>query len=234
MSMNFSIFCLHIHNYFLPVQKASEEFLCLLEKVRTWLCGFQFLLQGETDIEQLAMVISSLGTPTESSWPGLTSLPDYNKITFPESRAIPWETLIPDCPPDALSLMQCFLLYDAEKRTSAEEVNFQMRWKCWGIPVLKEFQRPCFCWRKYQILLLLFLLQALTHPYFFTPPLPCPLTDMPKPHDGHRNKFRGKAKAMSPSSSPFQLAGNFHLNHLRYNSVNRQGNKSEHSCRRFI
>ena len=80
-------------------------------------------MQGETDIEQLAMVISSLGTPTEDSWPGLTTLPDYNKITFPESRRVPWETLIPECPQDALSLIQCFLVYDSNKRISAQEVS---------------------------------------------------------------------------------------------------------------
>lgn len=73
------------------------------------------------------MVISSLGTPTEDTWPGLTSLPDYNKITFPESRRVPWETLVPDSPPEALSLIQCFLLYDSDKRISAQEVRINYK-----------------------------------------------------------------------------------------------------------
>jgi hypothetical protein len=34
--------------------------------------------------------------------------------------------------------------------------------------------------------------QALVHPYFFTPPLPCQLSGMPKPVDGHRQQFRAK------------------------------------------
>lgn len=38
---------------------------------------------------------------------------------------------------------------------------------------------------------IIFLFQALAHSYFFTHPFPCPLTDMPKPKDGHRNTFRG-------------------------------------------
>jgi hypothetical protein len=34
--------------------------------------------------------------------------------------------------------------------------------------------------------------QALIHPYFFTPPLPCHLSNMPKPMEGHRQQFRAK------------------------------------------
>jgi hypothetical protein len=34
--------------------------------------------------------------------------------------------------------------------------------------------------------------QALVHPYFFTSPLPCQLSGMPKPVDGHRQQFRAK------------------------------------------
>jgi hypothetical protein len=34
--------------------------------------------------------------------------------------------------------------------------------------------------------------QALVHPYFFTSPLPCQLSGMPKPMDGHRQQFKAK------------------------------------------
>lgn len=40
------------------------------------------LLKGTTDIEQLALVIRTLGTPRLTEWPDLTSLPDYNKIRY--------------------------------------------------------------------------------------------------------------------------------------------------------
>lgn len=36
--------------------------------------------QGNTDIEQLAMVIRVLGTPTIKDWPEVETLPDYKKI----------------------------------------------------------------------------------------------------------------------------------------------------------
>lgn len=41
-----------------------------------------FGLQGNTDIEQLALVIRTLGTPSTADWPEVKNLPDYNKIRF--------------------------------------------------------------------------------------------------------------------------------------------------------
>jgi cyclin-dependent kinase 7 len=34
-------------------------------------------LAGETDLDQLAKIFQAMGTPSEESWPGVTSLPDY-------------------------------------------------------------------------------------------------------------------------------------------------------------
>lgn len=41
-----------------------------------------FLLQGTTDIEQLALVIKILGTPNAKDWPEMESLPDFKKIQY--------------------------------------------------------------------------------------------------------------------------------------------------------
>ncbi|XP_011550490.3 cyclin-dependent kinase 20 [Plutella xylostella] len=79
------------------------------------------LFAGESDIEQLAIVLRHLGTPTEESWPGHSSLPDYNKITFPESAPTPWSELLPGVEEEAEHLIRSFLLYDAKKRISAKE-----------------------------------------------------------------------------------------------------------------
>jgi serine/threonine protein kinase len=40
------------------------------------------LFPGDSEIDQLFRVFRCLGTPTEQSWPGVTSLPDF-KSTFP-------------------------------------------------------------------------------------------------------------------------------------------------------
>lgn len=37
-------------------------------------------VQGSTDIEQLALVIRTLGSPRVNDWPELQHLPDYHKI----------------------------------------------------------------------------------------------------------------------------------------------------------
>lgn len=38
------------------------------------------LFPGNTDIEQLALVIRTLGTPSTVEWPEVKNLPDYKKI----------------------------------------------------------------------------------------------------------------------------------------------------------
>lgn len=41
-----------------------------------------YIHQGNTDIEQLALVVKTLGSPNASDWPQLNSLPDYNKVLY--------------------------------------------------------------------------------------------------------------------------------------------------------
>ncbi|GLH11601.1 Uncharacterized protein GBIM_16355 [Gryllus bimaculatus] len=77
--------------------------------------------RGENDIEQLALVLYTLGTPTETTWPGLSSLPDYNKIVFPESPGIPFPELLPDSDSEIVDLISQFLCYDSSKRPTAIE-----------------------------------------------------------------------------------------------------------------
>ncbi|XP_034940337.1 cyclin-dependent kinase 20-like isoform X2 [Chelonus insularis] len=80
------------------------------------------LFPGETDIEQLAIVLKALGTPTSESWPELQSLPDYNKITFPYQKNVPWEQIIPDACPEALDIIRRTLLYNSSVRLTADEI----------------------------------------------------------------------------------------------------------------
>ncbi|XP_063627915.1 cyclin-dependent kinase 20-like [Cydia splendana] len=99
------------------------------EKVDMWAVGCIIaemilkkpLFAGESDIEQLAIVLQHLGTPTEETWPGHAQLPDFHKITFPESSPTPWSDLLPAVEADAVHLIKCCLYYDAHKRISAKE-----------------------------------------------------------------------------------------------------------------
>lgn len=52
---------------------------------------------------------------------GISELPDYNKITFPENNPIPLEEIVPDASADALNLLKKFLVYPTKQRISAKE-----------------------------------------------------------------------------------------------------------------
>ena len=124
-----------IHNYacHLHVRFRAPELLYGARKydegVDLWAVGCIFgellnnspLFPGENDIEQLCCVLRVLGTPTEESWPGMTELPDYNKITFPENPPIPFEEIMPDASPEAIDLVRQFLVYPSKKRISAKK-----------------------------------------------------------------------------------------------------------------
>ncbi|CAL4119533.1 unnamed protein product, partial [Meganyctiphanes norvegica] len=75
----------------------------------------------ESDINQLCVVLQTLGTPNEATWPGLTNLPDYKKITFPQSQPVPLEQVLPDAPTEAIDLIKKFLVYHSEKRIPAKK-----------------------------------------------------------------------------------------------------------------
>ncbi|XP_067683166.1 cyclin-dependent kinase 20-like [Haliotis asinina] len=99
------------------------------EGVDLWAVGCIFgellnnspLFPGETDIEQLVYVLRVLGTPNKETWPGMTDLPDYHKISFPYNPPIPFEEILPDASPVALDLLKKFLVYPTKKRISAKE-----------------------------------------------------------------------------------------------------------------
>lgn len=79
-------------------------------------------MQGETDIEQLAIVLSTLGTPTKESWPDLQDLPDYNKISFISSPGKRWGVILPSADGTTLDLMKKIIIYDGTKRLKPQEV----------------------------------------------------------------------------------------------------------------
>lgn len=80
-------------------------------------------LQGETDIKQLAIVLKYLGSPTPETWPELSTLPDFNKITFPYQKGITWDCIIEDAEPEAIDLISKILIYNSSNRLTANEVG---------------------------------------------------------------------------------------------------------------
>ena len=101
------------------------------EGVDLWAVGCVFaellnncpLFPGENDIDQLGIVIRNLGTPAEKSWPGVSCLPDYSKITFPDCQGVSYEDMVPEASVSAVNLVSKFVLYDSDKRLSAKEAQ---------------------------------------------------------------------------------------------------------------
>jgi len=80
------------------------------------------LFPGDSEIDQLFRIFRQLGTPTEETWPGVTSLADY-KQSFPKWEPTPLIKTIRELRADplALDLLQKMLVYEPSKRISARE-----------------------------------------------------------------------------------------------------------------
>ena len=66
-------------------------------------------------------MIRNLGTPTDQSWPGVGNLPDYSKITFPDTAGIPYTDMVPEASPAAVDLLGNLVIYDSSKRFPAKK-----------------------------------------------------------------------------------------------------------------
>ncbi|KAG8898950.1 TFIIH complex serine/threonine-protein kinase subunit kin28 [Tulasnella sp. 403] len=76
-------------------------------------------LAGESDLDQIKTIFRALGTPTEDEWPGHTKLPNYCAVgQFPKS---PLNLLFTAASPEALDLLQKFLIYEPRKRIGAKD-----------------------------------------------------------------------------------------------------------------
>jgi len=81
----------------------------------------QPLFTGDSEIDQLYRIFRVLGTPDETTWPGVTSLKDY-KSTFPNLSPHPIETVVENLnlDPVGLDLLNRMLKYDPCERISAK------------------------------------------------------------------------------------------------------------------
>ncbi|KAF2360990.1 Protein kinase domain [Trinorchestia longiramus] len=78
------------------------------------------LFPGATVDDELHLIFRTLGTPTEETWSGIESLPEFNVYRNVHHAGEPLITKAPRLGQDsALSLLKKFLLYEAKKRISA-------------------------------------------------------------------------------------------------------------------
>lgn len=115
-------------------------------------CIFAELLSGKplfpgiTDIDQLSRIVRVLGAPNDNIWPGVSSLPDFDKISFSDERdLLSFQKLLPKASPSALKFLEKFLVYDSERRISAEAALQDVYFLEEPLPVFShELKMPSF------------------------------------------------------------------------------------------
>ncbi|EHB13854.1 Serine/threonine-protein kinase PCTAIRE-3 [Heterocephalus glaber] len=78
------------------------------------------LFPGSTVKEELHLIFRLLGTPTEETWPGVTTLPEFRAYNFPAYLPQPLLSHAPRLDTDGINLLTGLLLYESKSRTSAE------------------------------------------------------------------------------------------------------------------
>jgi len=78
------------------------------------------LFPGDSEIDQLFRIFRALGTPTDETWPGVSSYPDF-KSTFPKWAPMPLSKVVRGLDAQGLDLLSKMLTYEPSKRISARE-----------------------------------------------------------------------------------------------------------------
>ncbi|CAI9103825.1 OLC1v1002396C1 [Oldenlandia corymbosa var. corymbosa] len=80
----------------------------------------EVLFRGQNKLSQLHQIFRILGTPNESVWPGVSSLPDWQK-KFHQWEVQPLKSVVPNLDEDGLDLLNEMLKYQPSKRISAKD-----------------------------------------------------------------------------------------------------------------
>ncbi|XP_054835946.1 cyclin-dependent kinase 18 isoform X1 [Eublepharis macularius] len=78
------------------------------------------MFPGSTVKEELHLIFRLLGTPTEESWPGITSNEEFKAYNFTQYRIQPLINHAPRLDTEGIDLLTNLLLYEARRRISAE------------------------------------------------------------------------------------------------------------------
>lgn len=75
---------------------------------------------GDSEIDQIFKIFQFHGTPTEKTWPGVSTIPDF-KPTFPKFRPVSPHDFFKNMKPDAIDLVMKLIALDPTKRITAVE-----------------------------------------------------------------------------------------------------------------
>jgi len=84
------------------------------------------LFAGDSEIDQIFKIFRTLGTPKESTWPGVTSLPDF-KPTFPKWAPTSLAKQVPNLDETGIDLLSKMICYDPLSRISARDALAHVR-----------------------------------------------------------------------------------------------------------
>ena len=79
------------------------------------------LWPGDSEIDEIFRIFRTLGTPDETTWPGVNELPDF-KPSFPKwpVRANAFAKMCPTLDAAGLDLLSKFFAYNPSQRISAK------------------------------------------------------------------------------------------------------------------
>lgn len=72
------------------------------------------------EIEQIFAIFQVMGTPTNQSWPGISTLPDY-KPTFPKWQKKSLKNILPSISQSGIDLLEKLLELNPDQRITALE-----------------------------------------------------------------------------------------------------------------
>ncbi|GJX72164.1 cell division control protein 2 homolog A isoform X1 [Tanacetum coccineum] len=76
------------------------------------------LFPGDSEIDELFKIFRIMGTPTEDTWPGVTTLPDF-KSAFPKWSSKDLASVVPNLEKTGLDLLRKMLCLDPSRRVTA-------------------------------------------------------------------------------------------------------------------
>ncbi|KAJ8002638.1 hypothetical protein DPEC_G00160970 [Dallia pectoralis] len=97
------------------------------------------LFPGSTVEDELHLIFRLLGTPTEDSWPGVSSMDEFKSYKFPKYKTQPLINHAPRLDTDGIDLLLSFLKYESKKRMPADEAMRQPYFRSLG---LRAFTLP--------------------------------------------------------------------------------------------
>uniref|UniRef100_A0A8D0A050 cyclin-dependent kinase n=1 Tax=Sander lucioperca TaxID=283035 RepID=A0A8D0A050_SANLU len=90
------------------------------------------LFPGSTVEDELHLIFRILGTPTEETWPGITTSEEFKTYNFPRYHAEPLVNHAPRIDNDGHDLLSMLLQFEAKRRVSAEDALRHSYFKCFG------------------------------------------------------------------------------------------------------